>query len=501
MGIHSEKLKKISERFIAGAAIISAVMMTGGVTGQKNDMIEDRQIATAVETDLLIDESVAAHLVDVMVVDGIVTLSGSVDNLLAKQRAVRHAQSIRGVRGVVDKIAVKPVERTDREIARDINQALLMDRAAESYEIDVAVEDGVVRLSGTVQSLAEKLHAERIAKRVKGISAVDNSIDIEAAAKRTDEEIAADIRKQLSFDPYVAHRMITVDVNDGVVTLSGTVGSLSEKAFAYNDALVLGVTEIDDAGLDIELWAKDRMQKPAKITIASDAAIAEAVEDALLFDPRTKLFEIDVSVENGRVVLGGTVGSLAAKLAAEDDAKNTRGVQQVVNNIDVRASRPFRDEELVRDVNYVMLWDPIIERHEIAVEARNGAVYLYGDVDNYFEKRRAETLASRVAGVIAVRNYLRFETEPWEWRSDEFVASRIREEYRLNTLVDHSDLSVSVDDGVALITGAVGSQNELDTAIENAFDGGARMVRTRVKYNGMNEYGYYHYRQSNRWWE
>ena len=70
--------------------------------------------------------------VDVSTSQGIVTLSGSVDNPLAKERAVKIAKSIRGVLGVIDQIIVTPVSRSDEDIRKDIQAALQEDPATES---------------------------------------------------------------------------------------------------------------------------------------------------------------------------------------------------------------------------------------------------------------------------------------------------------------------------------------------------------------------------------
>ena len=106
--------------------------------------------------------------VDVSTSQGIVTLSGSVDNLLAKERAVKIAESIRGVRGVIDRITVTPVSRPDADIRKDILTALLQDPATESYQVAVSVQDAVATLTGSVGSYAEKQLAARIAQWSQG---------------------------------------------------------------------------------------------------------------------------------------------------------------------------------------------------------------------------------------------------------------------------------------------------------------------------------------------
>src|ERR1035438_4857021 len=94
--------------------------------------ITDNGITTAVEAGFKLEKGVFPNEVDVSTSQGIVTLSGSAANLLAQERAVKIAESIRGVRGVIDRITVTPVSRLDEDIREDILTALLQDPATES---------------------------------------------------------------------------------------------------------------------------------------------------------------------------------------------------------------------------------------------------------------------------------------------------------------------------------------------------------------------------------
>jgi len=85
----------------------------------------------------MFEEGVFPNDLDVSTSQGIVTLSGSVNNILAKERSLNMAESIRGVRGVIDRIAVMPVSRSDADIRKDIQAALRQDPATESYRVAV----------------------------------------------------------------------------------------------------------------------------------------------------------------------------------------------------------------------------------------------------------------------------------------------------------------------------------------------------------------------------
>jgi osmotically-inducible protein OsmY len=103
--------------------------------------ITDSSITSAVEGGLNLEKGVFPNNVDVSTRQGIVTLSGSVNNLLAKERSVKIAESIRGERGVIDRITVTPVSRPDADIRKDIQTALLQDPATESYHLNPARND------------------------------------------------------------------------------------------------------------------------------------------------------------------------------------------------------------------------------------------------------------------------------------------------------------------------------------------------------------------------
>lgn len=123
---------------------------------QKPQDLNDKDITHAIETELLVAEDVPSHLIDVSIQNGVVTLSGSVTSILARDRAVELAGMIKGVRSVVDQIDVAPIPRSNDEIRKDVKDALLFDPATESFDIEVSVLDGVVTLRGEVESFAER---------------------------------------------------------------------------------------------------------------------------------------------------------------------------------------------------------------------------------------------------------------------------------------------------------------------------------------------------------
>ncbi|MFP4086996.1 MAG: BON domain-containing protein [Desulfobacteraceae bacterium] len=128
----------------------------------------------------------------------------------------------------------------------------------------VKVKDKVVTLSGAVDSWQEKQLCAKVAKGVKGVEGLDNNIEVIWPEKRSDLEIKAEVEKALEWDAFVDHALIDVEVEDAKVLLTGVVGSAAEKDWAYRDAYVHGVENVDDSGLEVRRWARDPDLKGTK---------------------------------------------------------------------------------------------------------------------------------------------------------------------------------------------------------------------------------------------
>jgi osmotically-inducible protein OsmY len=487
-----------------GWSLVAIVALAVGVgTPAAAAPISDADITRAVEDEYMNDLTVPYDDINVVTVEGIVTLSGAVSHLAAKQRAAAIAEQVKGVRSVVNELTVEPAwQLSDGTIERDVIAALQYDPATESWEIGVDVSDGTVTLTGAVDSWTESQLAEQSAAQVKGVREVVNNIEVEYDATRSDSEIQAEVEQSLRWNVLVDDALIDVDVDDSVVTLTGTVGSAAEKLEAGADAWVTGVEAVNVDDLSVERWARDddlRHDMSAEVT---DVAIADAVDDALFYDPRVTAREIDITVSNGTVTLRGDVPTLRAKRAAAQDARNTVGVIDVDNRIRVRAVTPMTDMEVAEAVADAFERDPYVERYEIGVTVVDGVATLSGAVDTYFEKVRAENLASQALGVVRVSNHLDVEytrdpliTDPYlddfairdyTWYDyspprtvnelDAEIREDIRDELFWSPFVDSDAVTVTVDDGTAHLTGTVDSWGERSAATENAYEGGAVWV-------------------------
>lgn len=467
--------------------------------------LSDQSISDKVSDELVADPGVISHKVDVSTSDGVVTLQGSVNNLLAKERALRIAEIVKGVRAVVNRIAVRPsVTRRDADIESDVEVALLNDPATESYELTVDVDDGTVALSGSVDSYQEKDLALRVAKGIRGVVGVDDQVTVDYETKRPDRDIAAEIRDGIRWDRHLDDHLIDVEVGNGEVELTGIVGSAAEKRMARTKAFVAGVQDVDASGLEVESWARSDRLRGDKFAVKTEAEIEQAVNDALLWDPRVNAFDITVSVTGNEVTLRGVVDNLKAKRMAERDASNTVGVVSVDNRIKIRPGEDYADREIESDVADRLGSDALIDRFDVTVSVIDGVVHLYGEVDTTFERSHAEEIASRVWGVVDVQNhlgvdwstpyiydpyvdeYLMDEDEVYEYSlrspllSDRELKEEIESELWWSPFVNSDQIEVQVDSGVATLTGKVDSWSERQSAKDNAYQGGATLVENEI---------------------
>jgi osmotically-inducible protein OsmY len=188
-------------------------------------------------------------------------------------------------------------------------------------------QPGIIMLEGQVDTYNEKVLAEDIAGRVRGVKDVINSISVVPPVAKSDEEITEDVRTSLRLDTWVEWSRISVETIDGVVFLRGTVRSRVEKHEAENDARwIAGVVDV----------VNHIVVKP-EITVA-DAEIERDVRAALIKNTRLDLTEMGVDVTDGIVTLTGGVPNFTQKRIAEFVAFSVPGVVDAVNELHVSGS-------------------------------------------------------------------------------------------------------------------------------------------------------------------
>jgi len=215
--------------------------------------------------------------------------------------------------------------RTDEQIQRDVLNELEWDARLQPNEIGVAVKDGIVTLSGWVDSLVKKWAAEEAALRVRGARGVANEIEVRlpAMAERNDADIAAAALHALEWDAAIPLDQVKVTVSQGWVMLEGEV----EWQYQRRDAewAVRRLTGV--RGVTNLIKVKPR---------ATPSELKERIEDALVRSAQTDAQRITVEVQGTKVILRGTVRSWAEKQEAERVAWSAPGVTSVENRIEVR---------------------------------------------------------------------------------------------------------------------------------------------------------------------
>ena len=217
--------------------------------------------------------------------------------------------------------------------------------------------------------------------------------------RRSDTQLAQRIMRELKWDSRIDWTSINVTVNDGVVTLTGTVPTYAEKLAAQSAAH--RVTGVLDVANDIEV-------KPVNQFVRTDTQIASAVRAALEWDALVPNELIQSTVSNGWVTLEGEVDFWRERVDAEHAIRQLAGVVGVINGITVR-KRPIDSNELRSEIELALERRADREAERLRVEVNDGAVDLFGRVHSWQEKRAVVGSISHAPGVIQVRDHLRID--------------------------------------------------------------------------------------------
>lgn len=209
--------------------------------------------------------------------------------------------------------------KTDREIHQDVFRELRWDSRVDPTQIGVEVDNGVVTLTGTVDSYAKKLAAKEATHRVIGVLdlADDIQVKLPGTFKRTDTEIAGAVRFALESNVFVPDQRIRSTVSDGWVTLEGEVNNLRETEDAERVVRLLA----DVRGVNNRLTVTRIKADPNDLR--------QSIEEALQRRTEREAQRIQVKVENGTVTLEGPVRSWLEKKAVLGTVSHAPGVREV----------------------------------------------------------------------------------------------------------------------------------------------------------------------------
>ncbi len=206
----------------------------------------DQEIQANVMAELRWDPSVPATEIGVVVKDGVVTLTGTVDTYMKKWRAEEGAHRVNGVIAVANEIQVRSIgERTDSDIAAAALHALNWNSTVPQGKVHVTVDKGWVTLKGDVEWQYQRQEAERAVRRLLGVKGVSNLITVKPAA--TPSDLKRKIEDALVRNAQVDAERITVEVQGSKAVLKGKVRSWAEREEAERVAwLAPGITSVDN---------------------------------------------------------------------------------------------------------------------------------------------------------------------------------------------------------------------------------------------------------------
>lgn len=221
--------------------------------------------------------------------------------------------------------ATTTMVRSDLELQQDVLRELRWDSRFDKAQVGVAVQKGIVTLTGNVESYGKKWAASEIAHRVASVLDVANDIQVvfPAVGTKTDAEIATAVRHALEWDVFVPDRKIRSTVADGWVTLEGVVDLIRQRddagAVVRNLAGVKGVVN--------SLTVAKRAVKPEEIR--------KKIEDVLERRADREAGRIGVTVEDGTVTLSGRVHSWGEKEAMIGTVAHAPGVVRVADKLQI----------------------------------------------------------------------------------------------------------------------------------------------------------------------
>jgi len=212
--------------------------------------------------------------------------------------------------------------KTDSQLQQDVMAELKWEPAVHAAQIGVLVKDGVVTLAGEVSSFPEKWQAERAAQRVSGVKAlaVDMTVKLSALGKRTDADIAESAKNILSWTSTVPTDAIQVLVENGWLTLSGSVEWQYQRQAATDSVRNL----VGVAGVSNQISIQPSL---------SANVVKSDIEAALKRRASDEAKTIAVDVNGANVTLTGTVHSWAERDLATRSAWGSAGVRHVVDKM------------------------------------------------------------------------------------------------------------------------------------------------------------------------
>jgi len=431
---------------------------------------------------------------------------------------------------------------SDRTLTQQIDQQIR--QQLPNASIIVTVNQGMAMLTGTALDNSQKQQAEQIARSISGVRTVQNNITISgqpstmgqtsatgqpssttrlpsttgqtttgfqqagASDKILARQVALELQQQLPSSEVVYvldQQAINVMVTQGTVMLHGSVPDQNLKQQAEQIARsVSGARNVRNE-LTImgqaQRTAMGTMGQPQQMT-ASDSRLADQIKQQI--SQQLPSANINVMVSQGTVMLHGSVQDQSQKQQAEQIAKSVSGLQTVQNDLTVGAAGTAfpplgyipgqegaagqQDTGSADDIRCTQMLKQSLTNqnlkdaaNNIFVTCHNGQMALYGNVKTDDEKDQIGRTAKQVQGIKNVDNNLTVRKETAEQKSDAQLKEDVESQLWWSPFVDSTKIDVTAQNGVVTLSGTVKDWDAQKAAVKNAFDAGAKRVRSKLQ--------------------
>ncbi|MBD3187753.1 BON domain-containing protein [Candidatus Bathyarchaeota archaeon] len=208
-----------------------------------------------------------------------------------------------------------------------------------------------------------------------------------------------EIIKELTWNGKVDASTITVEVDDGVVTLAGTVGSFLERVEA--EMVIRNMKGVKDVQNEIKINPLELTRYP------SDEEMQERIMKILSWDGGINEMKLDTSVENGIVLLEGTVDAFWKRSYVEYKISGILGVRGIVNKIAIAPKEQRSDENIAKRIMDAIYKKKLASPGDIDLKVKDGVLEFRGEVEDWNTWWRIYNLASSMQGVVEIIDSIR----------------------------------------------------------------------------------------------